>query len=594
MDEQAKNHSHSAFRLSPAVYRDALRGGTRLPAVGAPREDLLRSPAALRVAELAVDSGIGLYNYESRVELEWPESWIPMDRPDLGVDGLPPEWHRGVLPEPKYSAFRHDLLTGSLHAGQRAKWTAHELCHGLVGFAWHEEASSLYMAVAARLAEVVPVALWYFWDEAWLKRCPRHAHQRVAGPAWCPDCEVAARETFVHDDSHAERWLREGMDFVEREVAASLATIRSGRPVFTPWAHIDLMSDGLAYASAHAARLRSPEFQSWIARFGSVHGERGGWFEDLERFAARVLAVARAIVNSDELMPWVFGKQPAALKASDVAGRLLHVGADTDGDCWVELDGLVVGLAAAYTKGDSAGIEAALGECAAGYAELHAEYELPEAEEVFAIGQRISPEFGFGIAQIRAGLETACARTLALLGDEADAVVAAFATGDEPSRAFLGRRFAAFLGAGKAGEVATALADVATLEAAIAHAAPPDVVELSLGWDGASPDGLKLAYGVELVSATRDVAAIVMHEVPPEEAKKGVFAWLVRRDAADQVGLTALSTTTAAAIRAGFEVEGDALDAQAQYELNLLAEEAFVVPDRWDIKLPHEAKAPSH
>ena len=136
---------------------------------GAPLEELERSTAARRVAELAAHSQLLMSHYEYRVALPVPDAWRPEGRPDLGE---PQGWVAGVLPESKYQGFRHDRLIGSLHPGHRAKWTTHELLHGLVGFAWRPGASTLFHALAARMAEVLPVALWYFFDEAHLKRCP--------------------------------------------------------------------------------------------------------------------------------------------------------------------------------------------------------------------------------------------------------------------------------------------------------------------------------------------------------------------------------------------------------------------------------------
>jgi hypothetical protein len=589
------------------------------PVRSAPSEDILRSPAALVVGRLASAHGLHLFNYEARVELEWPDAWLPDDRPDLGVDGLPPLWDRGVLPEPKYAAFRHDLLTGSLHPGQRAKWTAHELAHGLVGFAWDAEGSTLFHALAARLAEALPVALWYFWDEAWLHRCPRHAAARLVGPAWCPDCEVAARTPFFATtppphavpDAEPGRWLSEGMDFLRREVDATLASARRGAPVFSPWGSIDLMADGLAYAGAHAHRLRSPEFQSWIARFCVPSPARAGWHSTLESLAERVLAVAEAILHGAPLVPET-PRTPLGHVLTDLGLRILQVTADTDGECWQELDRLVVRLADAAQRDEVGAPEVAaeaIAETIAGWEALHAEYELPDADALFAVGTSLPAASGdtepvrrgLGLRALRAGLETVCGRTIGLLceaGDltplDADALpcedlIADFAYESDVSRARLGRRFAAWLT-----QRDHPLADVARLEAAIGCAEPPDPALLTLGWDGADPDGLRLARGVELVESERDTAAIVMHGAAPDEATVGPRAWLVRRDAADQIGLTAVSAGTASAVREEFLTEDGALDAQAAYELNLLAEEGFVVPDRWSLQLPRDASAPAH
>ena len=122
---------------------------------GAPDHELLRSPMSTRVGELAADSGLFLAHFEARTHLPWPEHWAPADRADLvGA----PQWEGGALPEPKYMSFRHDQLVGSFHPGHRAKWSAHELCHGLVGFYWDPTATDLALALGARLAEALPGA----------------------------------------------------------------------------------------------------------------------------------------------------------------------------------------------------------------------------------------------------------------------------------------------------------------------------------------------------------------------------------------------------------------------------------------------------
>ncbi|MEZ4238397.1 MAG: hypothetical protein R3F59_20045 [Myxococcota bacterium] len=137
---------------------------------GAPPHELARSPAAAAVGQLAAGAGILLFHHEHRAPL-----------PPIGEE--PPVWADGVLPEPKYGAFRHDLRIGSFHPGHRAKWTAHELCHALVGFGWRPGASPLFHATAARLAEPAPVVLYYFLDEIGLRRCPRHT-----GPLYRSRC----------------------------------------------------------------------------------------------------------------------------------------------------------------------------------------------------------------------------------------------------------------------------------------------------------------------------------------------------------------------------------------------------------------------
>jgi len=538
-------------------------------ATGAPAADLLRSSAARRVGELARGMGLFLFDYEARVQLELPEHWLPIGRPDLGVTGRPPTWDRGALAESKYLSFRHDHMVGSLHAGHRGKWSAHELVHRAVGFAWRAEGSVLFHALAARLAEALPVALWYFFDEADAPRCARHARIGALGPGYCPACEDAAQGGARADAPDAEPWLAAGRRFLDAELDAALASLADGHPRHTPWGAIDLMSDGLAYASAHLERLRSPELQSFVARFFAPERGPGGHHDSLEALAERVRSVARALTGEapvGAVTPWVGGR--LRWIGQDLGWRLLQVGAETDGECFAELDRLVDRLA------DPALDEAALGEVIVAYQALFDDYDLPAAEDLFAVGYPLPHGLGRSTRQLRAGLETATPMALRALGDLAEATVVAFTARHAPTRRPLGERFAAFLGGRYPGEEVAA---IAAFEAAITHARPADTVELALGWDGARPDTIRLATGVVLVRAPCDVAARVL--AGEDTSPPGERAWLVRRDAAEEVGLTAISPAAADLIARLPLPAGDVPD---DAELGALVEEGFLVPDRWD------------
>ena len=211
--------------------------------LGAPQHELSRSPAAKRIGDLAQGSQLFLFDYERRHHLDPPEAWLPADRPDLEATS---SWEAGSLVEPKYMSFRHDLLVGSFHPGHRAKWTTHELCHGLVGFYWSPEATDLSLALGARLAEALPVALWYFLDEAGLQRCAAHAGDGPLLSAFCPAYEAAARAGARAVDEEDERWLREGRAFLERELERIASSREQGRPISHRLGSLDLSSDGLA------------------------------------------------------------------------------------------------------------------------------------------------------------------------------------------------------------------------------------------------------------------------------------------------------------------------------------------------------------
>ena len=232
---------------------------------GAPEAELDRSPAARRVGTLAAASGLRLAHWEHRVQLEQPEGWQPVNRPDLGQ---PSTWVDGVLPETKFRTFRLDRRIGSFNPSHRAKWTAHELLHGLVGFGWRPDGTALFHATAARLSEVLPVALWYFFDEAGLARCDRHTGQGPLFGTFCPACERAAQQGPAAGTD--PELVEQGRAFVQRELDACDKSARTGRVWPNRWATIDLSSDGLAYAASHMAALcRTRSFARWVA--GVLH-----------------------------------------------------------------------------------------------------------------------------------------------------------------------------------------------------------------------------------------------------------------------------------------------------------------------------------
>src|SRR5690606_27464471 len=116
----------------------------------------------------------------------------------------------------------------------------------------------LFHALAAWLAELLPVALWYFFDEADLARCPRHQRAGPLFQTYCEACERAALAGPREPDRESRRLLREGRRYVERELRAIARSRRLGRAEGTRFATIDLAEDALQYAAAHGARLRAP------------------------------------------------------------------------------------------------------------------------------------------------------------------------------------------------------------------------------------------------------------------------------------------------------------------------------------------------
>ncbi|MEQ1569530.1 MAG: hypothetical protein ABMA64_28090 [Myxococcota bacterium] len=443
---------------------------------GVPAGEFRRSRAAAEVGRLAQRAGLFSFHYEHRAQLEPPDDWLaPSETFEL------PEWSDGVLPEPKYRAFRHDLPIASFHPGHRAKWGTHELCHALVGFGWRPDASALFLSTASRLSELVPVVLWYWLDEVGLRRCPRHD-----GPQFrshCPECAaLAASGPERVDPERALDLLTDAARFVDRELAAVARTRRLGVPCSHSWGSIDLCSDGVAYAAGHARRLRSRSFVAFAERF--LRSDDPTWSSSLDVLEARAVAVLRAIAEGT---PLAITPTPR-WAAWDVGQRLLELWEQCDEPCAGELLGLVDRLAA----------DADVATTALGYAALEEEWELPPGSDVFALGYKIDGLPGRSVAQVREGLGTVVPLTLTLGADVGVDWVPAFVAADRAERAPLGRRFARWVAEAHPGP----LAELAAYESAL-RAARGEAEAVALG----SGDGERLARGAIVERFTFDVAS---------------------------------------------------------------------------------------
>ena len=447
---------------------------------------------------MAHASGLFLSHFEHRLALPTPPSWTDgQAHPGRGFVG-------GVLEEPKYQTFRHDLIVASFHPGHRAKWTAHELCHALVGFAYRPGASLLFHALAAWLAELLPVTLWYFFDEAGVRRCADHQYGGPIFQRHCDACEAAAAEGPRRMDASDRRRVVDGRAFFDRELAALARSRRLGRPVGTLHATIDLASDGLAYAHAHGPRLRAPEMERFVAQFFAEHQ---GCHPSLEALEARVVEVCEAIVGGRPARPWQATRWDYA--AQDVGYRLLALRATGSGHA-TELDRMIDRLAARRSR-------AGLTECIRAYRALWSSERprdragLITPEALFAVGYDLPEDLGHAHEQLAQGVASACPNGWAALGKRGLEHVERFARADRPERAPIGRRFASFL----AREEASGVSDLMRLEAAITHVRPRDPLAVQLDPAEARGSEVRLARGVEVVRLSYDVA-----ELAPEKARR--------------------------------------------------------------------------
>lgn len=532
---------------------------------GAPLRDYLRSPAAARVGRLAHEEGLFLFHFEQRVTLELPGDWIAPGRED---DAEPPQWFDGELPESKYQSFRHDLYLGSFHPGHRGKWTTHELCHGLVGTAWRPDASALFHATAARLAELLPVVLWYHLDEIGLQRCELHAGDGALYRTFCRDCEELAAAR-IPTAGELEEGLRAADRFIDRELAAVARTVRSGRPIPHRWGPIDLTSDGIAYAAAHGRRLDSEAFRLLAETFDVG-------FRTLDELEARVVEVARALCEGGPLSPG-----PGRWVEQDLAWRVLQVAELSSPSARQPLHDLVPRLA-----------EGRVEEVLAAWPDLAREHALPEAEHVFGVGYPLHHGLGRSVELVREGLATVTPLTAELVEEAALPWFEAFVDEDPPARRPLGDRFADWLASRQ-----PALAELARFESALRHAGG-DPEAGSLGMEGEGPR--RLARGVRVLLAERDPAllaervdsgavwaraegdALVLDgELPPNDPT----GLLVGRDGEGEVLVVECDVTTARILEAGRE---PAMDAQ---EEDLLIAMGLWVPSSWSLCRPADDRA---
>jgi hypothetical protein len=459
-------------------------------------------------------------------------------------------------------------MVGSFHPLHRAKWTAHELCHRLVGYGYVQEASPLWNVLAAWAAELLPVALWYFFDEAGLARCERHEGYGPLFGAHCHDCEQAAvskrrRARRAGDDA----WIARGKNYVAAELEAIRRSMARGKPVGTRHASIHLASDALGYVSAHRERLAAPELARFMATFVAEQQGRHGTLESL---IERVGEVCSAIVDGTALTPWRASHWDWVTQ--DLGYRLLAVhGQLRDRGHKRALDAVIEMLSGQRSE---AGVTA----CLRAYIELDRttkSRDFPSAEDVFAVGYALPHGYGRSTAQVSQGIASALPSTCAALGKRLTPLVSAFLAEDAPIRRPIGLRFAGFLQVSAPGPIA----DFARMEANITHARPMDAFASALRSQD-TRGKLKLSPSAEIVRLDYDV----MDAAPRAIARSRKLAKprfvAVCRAATDDVDLVELPEEVAAKLstRRSHSHEALGLDASS---LSQLLGIGILVPERY-------------
>lgn len=457
--------------------------------LGAPAWEFNRSLAAQSLADLARRSELFLYHYEYRTCLEVPEAWLPDQRQDLGQL---PTWQAGVLAEQKYQSFRNDLMIGSFHPHHQSAWSIHELCHGLVGFAWSKDRPPLFHSLAARLSELLPVALFYFFDDASARRCWRHETGRPLFAAPCAACEREALQGPADLDSQR---ISEGVRFMDRELTAIHRSKQLGRSVPHHEGALNLASDALAYISAQWPRLQSEPCVRLIEQF---HQTGQGYHRRLDELEARIEKLRDFLVEGNTCEPWTLGRD--AWVAQDIGGRLIQVWAECDGEARNELDVLIDRLASNHR---------ALAGVINDYVELAEMYVIPNPESLFSVGYDLGRGWGRSLSQIEAGLRSGCPTTLMYLEDEPSkdlhALVGAFVEQDRPLRRPLVNRFSDFLG----DDSPPFAQEIARFEAALSQPLTVDEERISLAIDIKDAVEVGLASDCRLVHLSAESARIL-------------------------------------------------------------------------------------
>jgi hypothetical protein len=476
-----------------------------------------------RAWALVTEAAVPLAHFEHRAWIEPPDAFAVPLRPDLGeVAG----WVEGVLAETKFRHFRLDRMVMSFHPGQRAKWTAHEALHRLVGWAWWPDMSRLELATMARVAEALPVAAWYAFDEEGRRRCARHHHGDAWGAAACPACDREALAGPAPAEGDAA--LRAaGRAFLDREIEAALASCRTGRVVSSAWRSVDLASDGLAWAGAHGPRLAHPSFARWVERFVPVgHGR----FDTLDALVARVRAVADAVLDGALLAPWPCGAADWVLQ--DLSQRISEIVLDCAPACATVLDGALADAAS----------HRSVAQLARAYTAAAKRWALPPAEAVFALGYASPGLPAAPSPQLRAGLESAFPATWARLGPQAHLLAAEVAAHDPVERRPLVRRALPLL----VDRLPAPLAGLARLEAALADPPPADLGALTLAADVTDDDPLALG-AIERVEVPRGWDSALRGEARSPLGRGRPAHVAVRRAPDGAIEIVPLSAAAAAA-----------------------------------------------
>jgi hypothetical protein len=278
-----------------------------------------------------------------------------------------------------------------------------------------------------------------------------------------------------------------------------------------------------------------------------------------------VLELMAAITGEGEAKPWEYSREYWYCR--DLAGRLIEIMAQCEGEVYRELEKLIDILA----EGNRDALETGI----SGYVALFEDYELPEPKLVMATGYPLPQGYGRASEHILEGARSACPLTFEQLDERQDGEVLGqkFAATDPFQRQPMGHRFAEWLTHQPGLED---LANLAHVEASIAHVPQRSAAVLSLSSARHLGKRFHLAEDVLLVYPNTFASNVLGIPIADEDIQL-----LIRRNPQTQAEVVAVEPRLRSFFNAihneGF-AEADHIEPD---DLKFLVAQGFIVPERY-------------
>jgi vacuolar-type H+-ATPase subunit H len=388
--------------------------------------DVNRSKFSSYIYQQATKNDFFLYHFEYRYLLDLPEEWKNNGDQEA-------YWANGILKEDKYQHFRNDSRIGSFNPTHSSKWTSHELTHLLSGFAWNPNFTYFEMAIAARLAELIPVIVFYYWDEAFTKRCSKHREQASYGKL-CFECEKLAEINL--EDPISEKLMKEADIFFNSELMSIKKSIKENKFDFNPYWKLDLMSDAISYTKHQTKRLKSPEFHEFIEKF---HPDNTGYFKSIEEYLNHIETLYKKMKELKPLSKYA-GNRDLWI-SQDMAWRFISFQLTSNSEsvkdeCNIFIDELA----------ENKNIET-IQKCIEDYWQIYNqnEDEFLHPDMLFGLGYQVDKDHGKSFSMIESGLISSVGPALEYMTIKHDIdsleMIVNFISVDDYDRDFLSHRF---------------------------------------------------------------------------------------------------------------------------------------------------------